>query len=137
MAALGNFTMNDGQTTPVAHTFEPVSHSLTEFVYRDNATGLTVLSAPMCVLAVLPSKDKSIERYREKIILPALETLTSSAASGYQAAPKLAYSLSKISDYVIPSRATLAQRKDLVAFGAALPNITQFQNVYYYGTRPY
>jgi hypothetical protein len=137
MSAIASIVLDDAQTTPVSHSFLPVSHSNREFIWRDSTVGLTVLSAPVIHLIVLPSKDKSIERYREKIILPTLETLTSSAASGYQAAPKIAYTLQKISDYIIPSRATEEQRKDLVKYGRLISTSTQFIDVLYYGLLPY
>lgn len=137
MSGLANITLQDAQTTPASHIFVPVRHSDKEFVWRDSTAGLTVLSAPMFSLSVLPTKDRSLERYREKIILPALETLTSSAASGYVAAPKVAYTLSKISDYIIPSRATEAQRKDLVKFGTGVCTASQISDALYYGLLPY
>jgi len=137
MSALQAIVLPDALATPVNHTFDPVSHSFTEFVWRDNTAGLTVLSAPTISLIVLPSKDKNIERYREKTVLPVLETITGSNSSGYTAAPRLGYTLQKIADSVIPSRATLQQRKDLAKFAGQLYAQGQFSDALYYGLRPF
>jgi hypothetical protein len=114
-----------------------VNHNGKEFSWRDSTAGLTVLSAPMLFLIVLPSKDKTVERYREKIVIPAVETITGQNSAGYTAPPKLAYTLQKISDYILPVRATEQQKKDLSKYGRLLPGIGQFQDALIYSILPY
>lgn len=137
MAALATITLMDDLTTPIAHIFNPVRHDAKEYVWRDGTAGLTILSAPTVSLVSLPTKDKSVERYREKIILPAVETITGQNAQGYTAAPKLAYSLMKVSDYVLPIRATDQQKKDLIKYGQNLSLNTQFSDALLFGIMPF
>lgn len=137
MAALAAITLYDALGTPVAHVFQPVNHNGKEFVWRDSTTGLTILSAPVLSLIVMPSKDKNLERYREKIILPAVETVTGQNAQGYTAAPKLAYTLTKISDYILPIRATDQQKKDLVKYGQNFSANAQITDALYSSILPY
>jgi hypothetical protein len=135
MAALADMSLTDAAS--VAHVFKHKNHNGKDFIWADSTAGLTSLSAPVISMHVLPSKDKTLERYRIKVSLPALETLTSSAASGYQAAPRVAYSLNYTGDYVIPSRATLAQRKDLTAFPTHVHLQGQFTDTLWYGNLPF
>lgn len=137
MAALTTIVLNDALGTPVAHNFVPINHNGKEFLWRDNTAGLTILSAPIISLTVLPSKDKSLERYRERIVLPAVETVTGQNSQGYTAAPKLAYSLTKVSDYILPIRATEQQKKDLLKFGQNVSVNSQFSDSLLYGMLPF
>lgn len=135
MAALGNLNIVDGAA--VNHVFTHRNHNGKDFIWADSTAGLTSMSAPIYQVSVLPAKDKNLERYRQKVSIPAMETLLASSASGYQAAPKVAYSLGSICDYLIPTRATLAQRKDLVAFTTGSTGNAQIQDILYYGNLPY
>lgn len=134
MASFAALTVNDYSAT--AHVFSPVSNNGREAIWRDGTAGLTVLSAPIISLVVLPSKDRSLERYRVKIVLPAVETITGSNAQGYTASPKLAYQLQVTADFVIPSRATEAQRKDLRTFLVNAVAASQISDTLFYGLRP-
>lgn len=137
MSALADITLMDALGTPVAHVFKPINHNGKDFTWRDGTSGLTVLSAPFFVITILPSKDKTLERYRERIVLPAVETVTGQNAQGYTAAPKLAYSLTKVSDYIMPVRATEQQKKDLLKYGQNLSANAQVSDLLLYGISPY
>lgn len=137
MAALTTIVLYDALATPVAHNFVPISHSQKDFVWREKLDGLSVLSSPTVSLHVLPSKDKSLERYRVKCFLPVVETVTGANAYGYTAAPKLAYSLMASSDYIMPQRSTVQQRLDLLKYTKNVLDNTQFSEAFIYGILPF
>lgn len=137
MSALANITINDGQATPVAHTFTVTEHGKGFATYRE--TGVSSLLAA-CVITVLNVKTKlnsGLEKYRIKIMLPAMEVVTGSNSSGYTAAPKLAYSLQSTQEFIIPLRATDAQRKDIRAYTAAITSNSQVFDLIVSGVMPY
>lgn len=116
MAQLATLQMFDSQATPVAHVFAPASHSSTDFVWRETNTS-SVLNAMLLTLSRLPMKKGSdLEKSRVKLVMPVLETITGSNSSGYTAAPRLAYTLQGIVDFIMPARATTVQRTDLVKY---------------------
>lgn len=60
-----------------------------------------------------------------KVFVPALETVTGQTYDGYTAQPRLAYALNSAQDFTMPIRASVAQRKDLVAFSKNVLTIDQ------------
>jgi len=138
MAQFAGFSIYDGQATPVLKPFAAVDHLNDVWIWRDTAAS-SVLAAVVVTLTRLKVKGNSnMERYRKKIVIPALETATGANSSGYTAAPRIAYTLQSIEDIIIPSRATVPQRKDLIAFSSNLNNIamTQLADVYQTGVMP-
>lgn len=139
MAAIANIVINDGQGTPAAHTFNPVSHSGSSYVYREAGT-TSLLAAAIITLSQLPVKGAGgVEKFRKRIVVPALETATGQNSSGYTAGPKIAYTLQNIEDFIVPSRATLAQRSDIFAYSRNLNAVaqTQWSDMVLTGQNPY
>lgn len=117
MAAISSIVINDGQTTPVARTFVPVDHSNNIFIYRQNSSALAKIGQNLIHLKLVASgKNKDIDRVQVSVYLPVLEAVVAQNTEGYTAAPKLAYFLSSKMEFMLPGRATLAQRNDLLAF---------------------
>lgn len=116
MSAFTTMSILDAQATPVSHSFSPLDHSNDTYTWRETGTG-SVLSAMVISFAKLKAKAGSgLERYRLKLFVPVLETVTGSNSLGYTAAPRLGYSLQANVDWIIPSRATTQQRTDLVKY---------------------
>jgi len=137
MSAITSMTLNDGQATPVAHTFVPLSHSPNEYMWRESGVS-SVLAAVIVSMVFLKVKgNASLEKIRLKTSVPALETATGNNADGYTAAPKLAYNLASIQDFIMPLRATQQQRKDVVAYARNLAANAQVTDALYDGLRPY
>jgi hypothetical protein len=51
-----------------------------------------------------------------KIVTPVLEQVAGSGVTGYTPPPAKAFDLVFIGEFILPERATLAQRKDILAF---------------------
>lgn len=112
MSAISAIVINDGQTTPVAHTFNPVQ-SNPNALYRENQAGLALIGQPWITCVVKPDSGNGLNKVVITLDLPALETVTGQNASGYTAAPKVAYENKFVGTFFLPSRGTSAQRKDL------------------------
>lgn len=111
MAQIANIVVNDGATTPVAHTFIPVQ-TAPQAIYREGITSLPIVGQGTIQLkGGVPGA--ALQRVKMTVALPALETATGSNSDGYTAAPKVAYTNTVQLEFLLPSRGTAQQRKDL------------------------
>lgn len=111
MSAIQNIVVADGKTTPVDHTLIPVTSGLNAS-WRENASGLPLIGQ-MTVATTLKLGSNGINRVRCVLDIPALETATAANSSGYTAAPRVAYSNRVAIEFILPSRGTDEQRRDL------------------------
>lgn len=125
MPALAAITINDGQATPVAHTFNPSGPDKNGVNYLyDRSGGIAIgfpaisidLREPKPVPAGAASVANRVYRATVKVVLPVLEVTSASTGTGIQPAPTKAYDLIARSEFVLPERSTLANRKDILAF---------------------
>lgn len=112
MAAIAAITINDGQATPVAHTFNPIETSPPYFRENGNATipadGQNDIS-----LVLRPAQGMNgINKAVITLKVPVLETVSGSTVGGYTPAPALAYYMQAKVEFLLPARSTGAQRKD-------------------------
>lgn len=117
MAAFAtNIVLNDGKPTPVAHTFSPTKRTDVA-IYQDRATGLPIGYWELSLNTRAPAVNTASEMYKvtAKVKIPTLEQTAPSTTTGYQPAPKVAYSLGAKLEFMIPARSTLAERTDLLA----------------------
>lgn len=128
MPALASITINDGQATPVAHTFNPVGPDKNGVqFYHDQSGGIAIgfpsisldLKVPGQAIPGQSSKASRVYRASFKMILPILEVTTSSA-TGIEPAPTKAYDLTVKGEFILPERSTLDNRKDILAYARNL-----------------
>jgi hypothetical protein len=115
MSAIANLVINDGAATPVAHTLNPVTSGVNTF-WRDSVATVPIVG--QVGLRIISKSDSGSGLNKVKIIVdvPALEVITgTSTQSGYQAPPKVAFNNKVVLDFILPSRGTLQNRKDLLA----------------------
>lgn len=121
MGAIAPITINDGQDTPVAQTFDPVAvdaNRVAEYVNREVdgiPIGFNVIK--------LSNKLNGNGSYVIKMTIaqPTLETPSSGATvSGYVAAPRVAYIDRCNIEFVVSSRSNTTSREDLLAFAKNL-----------------
>jgi hypothetical protein len=117
MSAIAALTLADGQASPVNHTFSPVKVDAAGVAKWVDRVGGIALGYPTITMSVRePSKGSRNFKVTRKIVIPVLEVTSPSTATGIQPAPTLAYNLIQNTEWVLPERSTLAQRKDLIAF---------------------
>lgn len=123
MPAIGNVVINDGATTPVAHTFAPagISSSNTAF-YADRSGGIPVGYYTLDISLRAPVSNSIEKMYLAtfKIKTPILEQTSPSTATGIQPAPTVGYNPICEMKFWLPERSTLQNRKDLRAFAKNL-----------------
>lgn len=117
MTTFANIVLNDGQGTPVAHTFAPVKIDSKGVSWHADRSGGIPLGYPTLSLSVKePTKTSRNFRLFAKIVSPTLEVTSPSTASGIQPAPTLAYNLTANLEFIMHERASLQERKNLNAY---------------------
>lgn len=122
MASQANLTINDGQTTPVAHTYYTQgagwSDSLKGILARwvDRSAAAAVGYWKVSLLFKEPN-GKGGKNYvvSAKSEVPVLENVTNSTVSGIAPAPTISYNPVTTTVFTIPERSSTAARKDQLA----------------------
>lgn len=116
-----NIVLADAQGTPANHTFVPVGRDpKAVYWFEDqsaaNAIGNWKISIELMKPPTPTAKQSSEGRtIRARIGLhePILETVSNATVSGIAPAPTVSYVPRSFSEFVLPERATLQNRKDL------------------------
>lgn len=117
MSAIAAIVINDGATTPVAHTFNPVKIDLSGVAHFADRIGGIALGYPTISISLRsPTKNSRMYRVMKKTVTPVLELTSPSTASGIQPQPTLAYNLTHVEEFILPERSTEQQRKDIIAY---------------------
>lgn len=133
MASQANLTINDGQATPVAHTFgtngagwsDSLKAILASWVDRSQAAPVGYWKASLSFKE--PQRGEKNYSVVFKSEVPVLEVVNSSTYSGIAPAPTISYVPLAQTRFSIPMRASLQSRKDLLAIhrnGLALAVVT-------------
>lgn len=137
MPAFAAFTINDGASSPAAHTFTPVSSENGVYVFQEQVGGIPLGYATVTCTTVRagPMKDgtkSSADRknkVRVGISVPTLETLGTNDA-GYTPPPTIACIDRLNIEAIQPERSTLATRKNVTAFGSNLLAHATFKAIF-------
>lgn len=120
MPAFAAITINDGQATPVAHTFSPLTLIGSEASFVDRSGGITVGFPKVTVNSLPPSKTSRLTKVRVKVVMPVMEVVNSSTYNGITPAPTKAYDMTFDGMFFLPERSTLADRKNINAYAKNL-----------------
>lgn len=113
MADFGSIAIDDGASTPVTHTFYPVSDENRTLFWRENKSGVNVLGQGCVTMRVTqPEQNNGLGVLNAALWLPYLETATG-GLDGYTAPPKEGFRNKVVATAFLHSRSTEAQRKDL------------------------
>lgn len=117
MPAIGNVVINDGATTPVAHTFAPVGVVGSLATLADRIGGIPVGYGKITVNIREPQNGQSgVYKVSIKVMVPTLDVTSPSTATGIQPAPTVGYTTACMMDFLLPARSTQQNRKDVLAF---------------------
>lgn len=119
MTAFANLTINDGQATPVAHTFTARRIDGGIAKWQDISSGIAVGFPTITCSLKEPVKGPNGNRaYRGilKVTLPILETVNASTYNGITPAPTKAYDVEMITTFSFPERSTTQDRKNIRAY---------------------
>jgi len=121
MANQANIVINDGATTPVAHTFTPVNVNADGVAkYSDKALGVPIGYPIVTLQSKEPTKQNRSFRVVGKVALPSLEQVAGSANTGFTPAPVVAYTSYFNFDFSLPDRTSVQNRKDILAYAKNL-----------------
>jgi len=112
MADMANILLKDDQATPAVHTLVPVVNG-PKLVWREDLSTVPV-DGQVRLTADWEKLKDGTHRLTLKLEVPTLETIGASSASGYVAAPKVAYVSVAIFTMFAPARSTNADRANLV-----------------------
>nr|APG77173.1 hypothetical protein [Shahe levi-like virus 3] len=113
MAQIATITINDGQTTPVAHAFNPIM-SVPPTYRRNGVTGQAVIANERLLLqAVLAKTVNGVNRIQLELVVPVVETPAGGSATGYVAPPAIAHEMRVKVEFFFHQRSEKAGRKDL------------------------
>ncbi len=117
MSAIANVVINDGQATPVSHTFAPVTIDAQGVAkWADRSGGISVGFPTLSYSLKNPNGNSKSYKLTAKVMLPVLEQTSPSTATGIQPAPTVAYNLLANIEMVLPERSTAQDRKNLLAY---------------------
>lgn len=138
MPAFAAMAVNDGQGTPVSHTFSPIDIDKNGVaIHMDQSGGIPIGYLKLGVSLRLPSSptngmqsdaNKRVIRVKLSCDVPVLETLAS-GASGYTPPPTVAFVNRGTCEFIFPERSTLQNRKDVRAYIANALGLTYIKNV--------
>lgn len=122
MGAIANIVLNDGQTTPVAKTFAVRrvgdvggEGNLAEWEDRSSTYYIGYNRIVLETSFPKASRPDTI-RMRIRVTTPKMENVTNSTVSGVAPAPRVSYTPMFDGTFVIPTRSSLQDRKDLLAY---------------------
>lgn len=137
MATATAIILADAQATPVNHTFNPIGKDDSNVFWfvdqtQTNAIGYWKISVEIKQPGLSKPGESSASRVsRIKVGLhePVLETVSNSTVSGIAPAPTVAYIPRVITEFVVPERAVLLDRKNLRKMVASLLSDSNIANV--------
>lgn len=113
MPAMADIVLKNGAATPVDKTFKAKSvvGTLAKWEQRDAGVPIGY------VRLSLETKDSlTTRRVKVSVSKPALETVSGSSPSGFTPAPTLAYTMQGYVDFTMSTRASDAEKADLLAY---------------------
>lgn len=116
MAQFADLTVNDGQATPVAHTFKARNLTGGLAKWQDISGGIALGFPTITAMVREPNANNANYKCTVNVIVPVLETISGSSYAGITPAPQKAYDAVARLEFILPSRSTTAVRKDLLAY---------------------
>lgn len=128
-----NIVLADALATPVNHTFVPIGRDKNGvYWFEDQSAASSVGNWRVAVELKRPvapngktSSDGRSFRARIELHEPILETVSNNTVSGIAPAPTVSYVTRAFTEFVMPERATLQNRKDIRKMLALLLADTQ------------
>lgn len=132
MPALAPIVINDGQATPVAHTFNPAGPDESGTSYLYDRSGGIAIGFPEVSISLRPpvrarngkgSTLRSNERVYRAVLairVPTMDITSPSTGTGIQPAPSKAYDTVVKIEFILPERTTTQNRKDILAYAKNL-----------------
>lgn len=115
MSTQANLSLNDGQASPVAHTFSARGADMKMALWTDVSGGIGIGMGKITLSYVQGPASTAGWKVEARVTIPQMETISGSDG-GYTPVPKVAFNLFGKVEFVIPNRASLQNRKDILAY---------------------
>jgi len=116
MASVAPIVINDGQATPVAHTFSPARQSGDLYEWHDRSALVAAGFKKISVFTRFGTVSNAGQRITIKVMDPTLAVTAPSSGTGIQPNPVQAYSTLCTLDFLLPNAANQQARKDVLAY---------------------
>jgi hypothetical protein len=123
MPLAASIEIDDGQATPVAHTFVPQGPDQRRvWSFEDQSGGVAIGNSELTLRLEdsVQSQSGPLQRVHVGCRIPVLEVATGSSVGGYEPPPKLAYFCDFKGTFIVPMRATADVKADIRAYVANL-----------------
>lgn len=132
MPAVAQIVLADALATPVNHTFIPLGQDSQGVWWYEDQSQLSPVGFWRISIQLVRAKNPAVgvssqdrvSRVKVGLHEPVLETL-SNAANGLTPAPIVAFISRTLTEYILPERGNLQNRKDLRKMSAALQSNAQ------------
>lgn len=132
MPAFANLVLNDGETTPVAHTFSPArleaNNGRVIAVFEDRAGGV-IVGYHRVRVETSPRNANKMIKVRLVVEYATLETLSNNTSSGINPAPTLAYRTQSSTEFWCHERSAKQERKNTRVLTLSLLNAADIVKV--------
>jgi len=114
MATVAAIVINDGATTPVAHTFSPSRVAPELVTYQDRSAGVVAGFNILSVGTRYADKKNGAQKVTVRMALPQLAVTAPTTTTGIQPVPVAAFECFANIEFVLPSPSSVQNRKDLI-----------------------
>lgn len=116
MAARGNITLTDAESTPINRVYKPSQNRPGDpLSWRDSMQTIYAGQAKLTLVQRMADAKAKTTKVQWRLETPILEQTSPSTSTGIQPAPTVAYIPLVELDFVLPDRATLQDRKNLLS----------------------
>jgi hypothetical protein len=113
MAQIASISINDGQSTPVAHVFNPIM-SVPPTYRRNGVSGqAAVANERLLIQTVLSKTVNGVNRLQMELVVPVVEVPAGGSSSGYVAPPAIAHEMRVKVEFFYHQRSVKEGRKDV------------------------
>lgn len=113
MAQIATITINDGQSTPVAHAFNPIV-SVPPTYRRNGVSGQAAIAQERLLIQTQMAKTANgVNKVQIELVVPVSEVPAGGTGSGYTAPPAIAHEMRAKVELFFHNRSVTEGRKDL------------------------
>jgi hypothetical protein len=114
MATVAAIVINDGASTPVAHTFAPSRVAPELVTYQDRSAGVVAGFNILSIGTRYADKKNGAQKVTVRMALPTLAVTAPTTTTGIQPVPVAAFECFANIEFVLPSPSSVQNRKDLI-----------------------
>lgn len=116
MATLASMTLEDGQDTPVEHTFAPALRSGNLIEWQDRSPGVFAGFNRISLDTRPITSRGGMYRATLKVVAPTLAVTSPQGGTGVQPNPTAAYHTESILQFIIPAASDATARSNALAY---------------------